>query len=87
MVGTKYCCWGECKTDSRYTDKWPKSLKELEESASHKLRIDFRCKGSCKGPCTLTAVSDYNARYNVTLYSLFINATKTIDKMAYVSPL
>ena len=34
---------------------------------SHELRIDFRCKGSCKGPYTITAVSDYNARYNVTL--------------------
>ena len=32
MVGTKHCCWGECKTDLRYADKWPKSLKELEES-------------------------------------------------------
>ena len=60
MVGTKYCCWGECKTDSRYTDKWPKSLKELEESASHKLRIDFRCKGSCKGPYALTALTPFH---------------------------
>ena len=32
MVGTKHYCWGECKTDSRHADKWPKSLKELEES-------------------------------------------------------
>ena len=32
MVGTKHCCWAECKTDSRYADKWPKSLKQLEES-------------------------------------------------------
>ena len=52
--------------------------------SSHELRIDFRCKGSCKGPYNITAVSDYNARYNVTLYSFFINATITIDKMAYV---
>ena len=33
MVGTRHCCWGECKTDSRYPEKWPKSLKELEKSA------------------------------------------------------
>ena len=32
MVGTKHCCWGECKTDSRYPERWPKSLKELNES-------------------------------------------------------
>ena len=32
MVTTKHCCWGECKTDSRYPEKWPKSLKELEAS-------------------------------------------------------
>ena len=27
-----HCCWGECKTDSRYPEKWPESLKELEKS-------------------------------------------------------
>ena len=32
MVGTKHCCWGECKTESRYPEKWPESLKELENS-------------------------------------------------------
>ena len=32
MVSTKHCCWGECKTDSRYREKWPKSLKEVEKS-------------------------------------------------------
>ena len=32
MVGTRHCCWGECKTDSRYPEKWPESLKELEKS-------------------------------------------------------
>ena len=31
MVGTRHCCWGECKTDSRYPEKWPESLKELEK--------------------------------------------------------
>ena len=31
-MGTKPCCWGECKTDSRYQEKWPESLKELENS-------------------------------------------------------
>ena len=38
---------------------------------SHELRMDFWCKGSCKDPYTRTAVSDYNASYNVTLYSFF----------------
>ena len=32
MVSTKHCCWGECKTDSMYPDKWAKSLEELQES-------------------------------------------------------
>ena len=32
MVSTKHCSWGECKTDSRYREKWPKSLKEVEKS-------------------------------------------------------
>ena len=32
MVGTRHCCWGECKTDSRDSEKWPESLKELEKS-------------------------------------------------------
>ena len=32
MVSTKHCCWGKCKSDSRYPDKLPKSLKELKES-------------------------------------------------------
>ena len=40
MVSTKHCCWGECKTDSRYPDKWPKSLKEMEKSAK-KVFIPF----------------------------------------------
>ena len=31
MVGTRHCCWGECKTDSRYPEKWRESLKELEK--------------------------------------------------------
>ena len=40
MVSTKHCCWGECKTDSRYPDKWPKSLKEMEKSGK-KVFIPF----------------------------------------------
>ena len=40
---------------------------------SHELRIGFQCKGSCKGPYTLTAVSDYNAWYNETLNSFFLS--------------
>ena len=34
---------------------------------SNELRIGFQCKGSCKGPWALRAVSDYNAKYNETL--------------------
>ena len=41
MVRTKHCCWGECKTDSRYREKWPKSLKEVEESG-RKSSLHFR---------------------------------------------
>ena len=40
---------------------------------SHELWIGFQCKGSCKGPYTLTAVSDYNAWYNETLNSFFLS--------------
>ena len=40
MVGTRHCYWGECKTDSRYPEKWPESLKELEKSAQ-KVFIPF----------------------------------------------
>ena len=29
MVRTKHCCWGECKSDSRYPDKLPKQLQEM----------------------------------------------------------
>jgi len=32
MVGTKHCCWGECKSDSRYPEKLPKSLQEMTAS-------------------------------------------------------
>ena len=40
MVSTRHCCWGECKTDSRYPDKWPNSLKELQQSGK-KVFIPF----------------------------------------------
>lgn len=39
-LATNTVSWGECKTDSRYADKWPKSLKELEESGK-KVFIPF----------------------------------------------
>ena len=32
MISTKHCCWGQCKSDSRYPEKLPKSLKEMKES-------------------------------------------------------
>ena len=32
MVATKHCCWGECKSDSRYPEKLHEALKKrLEE--------------------------------------------------------
>ena len=40
MVGTRHCCWGECKTDSRYPEKWLESLKEVEKSGQ-KVFIPF----------------------------------------------
>ena len=40
MVSTKHCCHGECKTNSRYPEHWPKSLLELEESGK-KVFIPF----------------------------------------------
>ena len=32
MVRTKHCCWGQCNNGSRYPDRLPNSLKELEKS-------------------------------------------------------
>lgn len=32
MVGTKHCCWGQCRSDSRYPQKLPNSLKEMLNS-------------------------------------------------------
>ena len=40
---------------------------------SHELRIGFQCKGLCKGPYTLTAVSDYNARYILRRLTLLLS--------------
>ena len=40
MVSTKHCCWGECKSDSRYPEKLPESLREMQESAK-KIFIPF----------------------------------------------
>ena len=40
MVITKHCCHGECRTDSRCREYWPKSLVELEESGK-KVFIPF----------------------------------------------
>ena len=54
---------------------------------SHELRIGFQCNGSCKGPYTLTAVSDYNAWYNETLNSFFYQRNNDQNKMANGTPL
>ena len=59
----------------------------LYSYASHELRIGFQCKGSCKGPYTLKAVSDHNARYNETLNSFFINTTMIKAKWPMEPPL
>ena len=40
MVGTKHCCWGTCKSDSRYPEKFPKSLQEMH-AAGRKVFIPF----------------------------------------------
>ena len=31
MVGTRHCCWGECKTDSRYPEKMARITKRVGE--------------------------------------------------------
>ena len=43
MVGTKHCCLGECKRDSRYADKWPKLLivRGIAEKSIHTFRKTF----------------------------------------------
>ena len=76
MVGTKHCCWGECKTDSRYADKWPKSLKELEESGK-KVFIPFpkpsRDMAKCKRwlvACSHELVTKKNITRNTYICAL-----------------
>ena len=39
MVRTKHCCWGKCKTDSRYRKKWPKSLKKSRNKSSRNWEV------------------------------------------------
>ena len=77
MVGTKHCCWGECKTDSRYADKWPKSLKELEESGK-KVFIPFpkpsRDMARCKRwlvACLREFLTEKNRTRNTYICALY----------------
>ena len=37
MVGTRHCCWGECKTNSKYPEKWPvtKRVGEIGAESIH----------------------------------------------------
>ena len=74
MVGTKHCCWGECKRDSRYADKWTKSHKELEESGK-KVFIPIpkpsRDMAKCKRwleDCLREFVTEKNITLNKHLY-------------------
>ena len=43
MVGTKHCCLGEFKRDSRYADKWPKLLRVrgIGEKSIHTFHKSF----------------------------------------------
>ena len=80
MVGTRHCYWGECKTDSRYPEKWPESLKELEKSAQ-KVFIPFpkRAKELAKCKRWLVACSrEFITEKNVN------NGTAMGTKMAVV---
>ena len=40
MVSTKHCCWGRCNNDSRYPERLPKSLKDMQ-AAGKKIFIPF----------------------------------------------
>ena len=54
MVSTKHCCWGKCKTDSRYRKKWPKSLKKSRNKPSRYWevqKVNELLKNSYKGTC------------------------------------
>ena len=35
MVSTKHCCWGKCNNDSRYPERLPKSLKEMQAAGKN----------------------------------------------------
>ena len=40
MVSTKHCCWGQCKSDCRYPERLPESLKDAK-NAGIKVFIPF----------------------------------------------
>ena len=62
MVSTKHCCWGECKRDSRYQEKWPKTLKKHDESDGSN-GVDRPARLSC-------ACFSLNKRFALTGMSL-----------------
>ena len=79
MVSTKRCCWSECNADSRYRERWPKSLKELNESEIKKLMTglhDSGCSQMCI-PClksldrTSVSLSDFPVLYELIGGSLY----------------
>ena len=46
MVATKHCCWGECRSDSRYPDKLHPALKKrLEEGKQVYLPFPKKSQG------------------------------------------
>ena len=77
MVGTRHCCWGECKTDSRYPEKWLESLKELEKSGQ-KVFIPFpkpaKDLAKCKRwlvECSREFFTEKNVNWTRTLTALW----------------
>ena len=75
MVGTRHCCWGECKTDSRYPEKWPESLKELEKSGQ-KVLISL-CKMG------LTGLHDSTVR-GVCTFAAFFSVSRPLSRFTLV---
>ena len=60
MVRTKHCCWGKCKTDSRYRKKWPKSLKKSRNKPSRYWEVQ---KVNCSVFAAVLHESEYNQKH------------------------
>ena len=72
MVTTKPCCWVECKTYSRYTQKWPKYLRELE-APGMKVFIPFPKPTQDIAKCKRCLVACSRDFFSLNIPGIYIN--------------